>query len=188
MGGAALSDPLPRPTCTHLFGGFLLLGLTGFGGVLPLARRMLVDQRRWLTEPEFAELLGLCQFLPGGNVVNVALAVGLRFRGLTGAAAALVGLLAAPATIVVCAGAIYDRYAAIPAVRHLLAGIAAGAAGLLIALAWRLLMPFWSRLRPLCIAAVTALAIAVFHASLVLTLVVMLPLSVWLLRPTSPAT
>jgi chromate transporter len=59
------------PTTGALFRGFLALGLMGFGGVLPLARRMLVEERRWLSGAEFADLLGLCQFLPGGNVINL---------------------------------------------------------------------------------------------------------------------
>jgi chromate transporter len=166
-----------------LFRAFLMLGLSGFGGVLPLARRMLVDRRGWLTEAAFTDLLGLCQFLPGGNVINLSLAVGLRFAGIPGAAAAITGLLAAPAVIVILAGALYDRFAANPQLRHLFAGIAAAAAGLLIGLAWRLITPLWPQLRPLALAAATALAIGLFRQPLLPTLLVMLPLSIWLMRP-----
>src|SRR5947209_4574084 len=66
------------PGIGELFGGFLWLGMIGFGGVLPLSRRMIVEDRRWLTGAEFTELLALCQFLPGGNVINVAVAIGLQ--------------------------------------------------------------------------------------------------------------
>jgi hypothetical protein len=75
------------PSIGALFVGFLGLGLIGFGGVLPLARRMLVERKRWLTPDAFTELLGLCQFLPGGNIINLSVAVGLEFRGVGGAAA-----------------------------------------------------------------------------------------------------
>ena len=112
------------PTVGALFRGFLALGLMGFGGVLPLARRMLVEERRWLGAGEFADLLGLCQFLPGGNVINLSVAVGLRFRGVPGALAALAGLLAAPSVVVVLLGTVYDRFAEDPAVRHAFAGLA----------------------------------------------------------------
>jgi chromate transporter len=64
----------PAPTLREIFGGFLGLGLISFGGALPLARRALVEQRRWLTGTEFTDLLGLCQFLPGGNVINLSVA------------------------------------------------------------------------------------------------------------------
>ena len=174
--------PLIPPNRSTLFRAFLLLGLSGFGGVLPLARRTLVDQRRWLTQTEFTDLLGLCQFLPGGNVINLSVAVGLRFGGIPGAIAALAGLLAAPAVIVVLAGAIYDRFAANPIVHHAFAGIAAGAAGLLIGLTWRMLAPLWPHARPLAIAAVIVIAIAGLRLPLLPTLLVMLPLSAVLTR------
>src|SRR4029077_11518110 len=99
-----------KPTTFGLFKGFLILGLTGFGGVLPLARHMLVERQRWLTAAEFNELLSLCQFLPGGNIVNLSVATGLHFRGIPGAVAAIFGLIAAPTAIVLALGVVYTRY------------------------------------------------------------------------------
>ena len=64
------SGPAPSPTLNALFWGFSWVGLSGFGGVLPFARRMLVDERRWMTAEDFNTQLGMCQFLPGPNVVN----------------------------------------------------------------------------------------------------------------------
>src|SRR5262245_53757391 len=104
------SETSAAPGIIDLFRGFLILGLTGFGGVLPLARHMVVDQRRWMTGAEFTELLSLCQFLPGGNIINLSVAIGLRFRGIRGAIAALVGLIAAPIVVVLVLGVIYARY------------------------------------------------------------------------------
>jgi hypothetical protein len=60
-----MPDPPPSPTLPRLFLGFLSVGICGFGGVLPWARRMVVEQKRWLTAAEFTDMLGLCQFLPG---------------------------------------------------------------------------------------------------------------------------
>src|SRR3954447_18511126 len=85
-----MSETRPNPTVAELFTGFFLVGVCGFGGVLPWARRMIVEQRQWLTPAEFTEMLGLCQFLPGGNIMNVAVALGGRFRGVAGAAASIV--------------------------------------------------------------------------------------------------
>ena len=86
----------PLPTLPRLFLGFLSVGMYGFGGVLPWARRMIVEQKRWLTAAEFTDMLGLCQFLPGGNIMNLTIALGARFHGAPGAVTAFAGLMAAP--------------------------------------------------------------------------------------------
>ncbi|MDP3440180.1 MAG: chromate transporter, partial [Azonexus sp.] len=65
---AAPPDNLAKPDLKALFLGFSSVGLSGFGGVLPFARRMLVEERCWMTAEEFNAQLGLCQFLPGPNV------------------------------------------------------------------------------------------------------------------------
>ena len=91
-----MSETPPDPTVFDLFTGFFMVGVCGFGGVLPWARRMIVEQRKWLTPAEFTEMLGLCSFLPGGNIMNVTIALGSRFRGIAGAAACFLGLMTAP--------------------------------------------------------------------------------------------
>ncbi len=63
-----MSESRPNPSVAELFAGFFYVGVCGFGGVLPWARQMIVEQRKWLTPAEFAEMLGLCQFLPGGGI------------------------------------------------------------------------------------------------------------------------
>jgi chromate transporter len=124
----------PRPTSAELFTGFLVLGMTSFGGVLPLARNMLVERKRWLTGEEFLELLGICQFLPGGNIMNMAVALGMRARGWPGACAALMGLVFVPILVVVVLGMAYARFREDPLMQHAFAGLAAAAAGLLAAM------------------------------------------------------
>jgi chromate transporter len=170
------------PTVGALFRGFLSLGLMGFGGVLPLARRMLVEERRWLDAGEFADLLGLCQFLPGGNVINLSVAVGQRFRGVPGAAAALAGLLAAPSMVVVLLGAVYDRFADDPTVRRAFAGLAASAAGLLVGLAAKLAWPLLRQPVPAGLAVLCFLAIAVLRVPLLPALLALAPFSVLVRR------
>lgn len=117
---------------------FSSVGLSGFGGVLPFARRMLVDQRQWMAAEEFNALLGLCQFLPGPNVVNLAVVVGKRYRGALGAIVAPLGLLAGPIVIVLLLAMLYDRYGSLPVAQGMLRGIAAVGCGLLFAMAWRM--------------------------------------------------
>ena len=127
-----------RPDLRALFLGFSSVGLSGFGGVLPFARRMLVEQRKWMTAEEFNTQLGLCQFLPGPNVINLAVIVGKRYRGLAGAIVAPVGLLAGPLAIVLVLALLYDRFGGLPLAQDMLRGIAAAGCGLLFAMAWRL--------------------------------------------------
>lgn len=175
-------DPPGRPTpgVRTLFLGFLQLGLTGFGGVLPMARHMLVAERRWLDEEEFTDLLGLCQFLPGGNVINLAVAVGMRFAGAAGALAALLGLIAAPTAIVIGLGVLYDRYGQQAQVRHLFGGLAAAAAGLLTALACRMVWRVRARPAGVLVVVLFLVAIAGARLSLPPVLLVLAPLSILL--------
>ncbi len=170
----ALAEP---PTVGELFAGFLHLGLIGFGGVLPMARRMIVEKRRWLTPAEFIDLLGLCQFLPGGNIINLSVAIGLHFRGIAGAVASLVGLIAAPSAIVILLGVIYDRFKDDPRVEHLFAGLAAAAAGLLVAMAVKIAWPLRRNPVAIVIASLCFVAIAVLRLPLLPTMVVLASLS-----------
>lgn len=171
-----------RPGVGELFRGFLALGMMGFGGVLPLARRMLVEDRRWLTPAEFTELLGLCQFLPGGNIINLSVAVGMRFHGPVGAIACLTGLIAAPTAVVVLLGMVYDRFSADPRVQHLFSGLAAAAAGLLVAMAARMAWPLRRDAGAIVIALLCFAAIALLRLPLLPTMLVMTVFGIALAR------
>ena len=122
----------------ELFRAFAGLGLTGFGGVLSWARRMLVDRRGWLDDREFAELLALGQILPGPNICNVAAMLGWRAAGWRGAAAAVSGLLGPPCVVALALAALYRRFSGVAAVRGALHGMAAVAAGLVLLTALKL--------------------------------------------------
>lgn len=127
-----------RPDLRALFLGFSSVGLSGFGGVLPFARRLLVEERQWMTAEQFNAQLGLCQFLPGPNVVNLAVVVGKRYCGLAGAIVAPIGLLAGPFAIVLLLALLYDHFGSLPQVQSMLRGIAAVGCGLLFGMAWRM--------------------------------------------------
>ncbi len=134
-------SPAAPPRITELFLAFLGVGISGFGGVLPFARRMLVEQRRWMSAAEFTETLMLCQTLPGPNIVNVSVAVGSRFAGARGAAAAFLGLMGAPVAIVLALAVLYDRFGQVGRAPQLLLGLGAAAAGLVAATAGKLGWP-----------------------------------------------
>lgn len=152
-----------RPDLRALFFGFSSVGLSGFGGVLPFARRMLVEQKGWMTAEEFNAQLGLCQFLPGPNVVNLAVVVGKRYCGLAGAIVAPVGLLAGPFAIVLLLALLYDRYGSLPLAQDMLRGIAAVGGGLLFAMAWRMGMAIKDKRFFLPFAVLTVIAIAILR-------------------------
>ena len=82
-----------------LFVTFTRMALQGFGGVLPIAQRVLCEQKRWLSKEQFVEILALGQVLPGPNVCNVALMVGDRFFGWRGAFSALAGMMTVPLVV-----------------------------------------------------------------------------------------
>lgn len=164
----------------ELFTGFLGLGLISFGGALPFVRRAVVEQRRWLSADEFTDLLGLCQFLPGGNVINLSVAIGMRFRGALGAFAAILGLIAAPSLIVIALGIIYAKTQHDPIVRHLFGGLAAAAAGLLVAMAIKVAKPLLRAPTGALVAALAFIAIAILRVPLLPTMLALTPLSIGL--------
>jgi chromate transporter len=122
----------------QLFLAFNHLSLQGFGGVLPVAQRELVERRGWLTREQFLEMLSLAQVLPGPNILNLALMIGDRAFGWRGVAAALGGLLLAPLFIVLALTVLYGQLASVPMVAGALRGMGAVAAGLVMATAIKL--------------------------------------------------
>jgi chromate transporter len=139
------TPPRAPPGPLELLRGFASISVIGFGGVLPWARRMVVDQRRWLSGEEFNELFAFCQFLPGPNMLNFSVVFGARCAGALGAACALLGLMAPPVTIVTVLAVLYGLYGEIPAMQRILAGEAAAAAGLIIAATAKIAEPVFRR-------------------------------------------
>lgn len=173
-----MSETKTRPSVADLFMGFFVVGILGFGGVLASARRMIVDQRHWLTPSEFTELLGLCQFLPGGNIMNVSVALGARFSGVPGAVAAFLGLMSGPVMVVIALGVVYDEYRELPAVRGAFAFVSAAAAAFMLATAMRIAAPLWGQPVGMAIAAATFVVIAVLGWPLAIALPALAAVSV----------
>ena len=129
-----LISPLQRPhSLTDLFVSFTLLALQGFGGVLAVVQRELVEKKRWMTREEFVEEWAVAQIMPGPNVVNLSLMIGARYFGFKGAMAALAGMLVAPLMVVLLLALVYAQFAGHPGVQGALRGMAAVAAGLIAA-------------------------------------------------------
>jgi chromate transporter len=127
-------DDRPRPkSLTDLFVSFTLLALQGFGGVLAVVQRELVENKRWLTRDEFIEDWSVAQIMPGPNVINLALIVGGRYFGLKGAVVGLAGMIVVPLVLVVVLALIYSQFSEHQGVAGALRGMGAVAAGLIMA-------------------------------------------------------
>ena len=170
-----------------LFLGFLTVSLCGFGGPIVWARRIIVDRRRWLDEAEFADILSFCQFMPGPNVVSIAVCVGARFRGGVGALAALAGFILLPCGIGFALGALWLEHADVALLQNVLRGISAAAAGLIVATGLRLLLPYRRRPVALVFAALGFLGLAVFRLPLLVIVLLLVPLSIAAARPAKAA-
>lgn len=152
---------------------FTGLALRGFGGVLPWAQRVLVEERRWLSREEFVETLAVGQVLPGPNICNLAVMVGDRWFGWRGALAALGGLVAAPAALVLVAAALHGQVADDPLARRVLVGMGAAAGGMILATAVKLAAAQRARWRWLGFGVIAFVAVGLLRASLVTVLPVL---------------
>jgi chromate transporter len=166
------------PTLTDLFLAFALISLCGFGGVLAWSRRMLVEERRWMTPEEFNDAYALCQFLPGPNVVNLSVVFGRRIRGRVGAAVALVGLIGPPFVIVAFIGLLYSRFGEIAALQRMLFGVAAAAAGLVMGTCAKMARPLFNDRLGLAVALATFASVGVLRFPIYWALAVLVPLSI----------
>lgn len=168
------TSPLAGIRRTTLFVSFLKMGLLGFGGVLPWARRVIVDERRWLDDREFAELIGLCQVLPGPNVVNLSVIIGARSHGAVGSLIAVGGILFVPVALVLMIAIFHASIAHAVVVQNAIAGASAAAAGLILGTALRLLLQARPPPRGLLTGAAAFVAVGVLQWPLLWVIVVLI--------------
>jgi chromate transporter len=173
-----IATVLPRKaTPFDLFVGFASIAVVGFGGVMPWVRWLLVENRGWCTDEEFVNLFALSNFLPGGNVVNIAVLVGSRLAGFAGSLAALAGLVAPPAIIVCIVGGLYRSFGHLPAVQSMIHAAAASAAGLIVAMGLRMVYPLRKSPRALAFVMIVLVASVGFRVPLIWMLCLILPAS-----------
>ena len=176
----AQEDPEQRVPLAAIFWAMLTVSLCGLGGGggIVWARRIGVEQRRWISDQDFADIVSLCQFMPGPNVVGIAVCLGARLRGAAGALAAIAGFLLIPWIIGFCLAVLLFRYAHLPVLRHMLTGLSAAAAGLLIATGIRLLRPHLGRPAALVFAALAFGLMAFTRLPLLAVLFSLVPISI----------
>lgn len=177
-----MRNRLPRqPTLAALFVGFVSIGMMSFGGGLAAwTRREVVQRRAWLDDPQFLSGYALSQLVPGATNVNLAVFIGTQLRGVSGAVAAVAGLVAMPLVIVLTVGAIYLRTQGLPGGAWLsgaLAGMGAVAIGMSLGTGIRLGRRNITRIAPALVTAAVAVSIGVLGLGLVHVLAVMMPVS-----------
>ena len=167
-----------RVPLSDLFIGFLKVSLSGFGGGLVWARRAVVEQQQWMDEQEFAEILTLCQLMPGPNIVGITVCVGAKLRGAIGAISAVAGFILVPWAVGLTIGGIVLRNAEIAMLQNILSGLSASAAGLLIGTGLRLLTPHRSRRTALLFAGLAFARMAFTRLPLPIVLLALAPISI----------
>jgi len=161
--GAAAPPAPPQPRSPRdLFVSFTWLALQGFGGVLAIVQREMVEKKKWLTPEQFLEDWAVAQVMPGPNVINLGLMIGDRYFGLRGALAAVAGMLTIPLVVILALAVLYAHYAANPQVAGALRGMGAVSGGLIAATGIKLLPQL--RRHPLGFATCLAFVALVFGA------------------------
>jgi chromate transporter len=171
---------VPRPTLWSLFSSFVIVSIFGFGGTLAWARRMAVDERRWMSAAEFNEVFALCQFLPGPNVANFAVVFGARVRGVSGAIASVVGLCGPSLILMIILGALYARFGDLPALQRFLGGVVIAAAGLTLGTLGRMAQPLFADRNWVAVTlmAVVLVAVGIFQLPLWWALGIFVPIGI----------
>lgn len=183
--GASVSAVAHAPRSkTDLFWAFTFLAMQGFGGVLTVVQRELVEKKKWLTLEQFVEDWAVAQIMPGPNVVNLSLMIGGRCFGLAGALSALAGLLLAPTVLVLVLAAAVAGIADTELAKGMLRGMGAVSAGLIAAVGIKLMGALKSnpmgRITCAGIGALTFLTIGLLRLPLAWVLLTLGPLAcVW---------
>jgi chromate transporter len=167
-------------TPRELFIGFSKIGMSGFGGVLPWARRTIVEQEKWLTAEEFSAMLGICQIVPGPNIVNLGVCVGSRFAGVPGATAAVLGLMLGPVALLLVLAVLYEHYSYMPVVQGMLKGVSAVGVGLIASTGFKMLRTELKYPPMLAVIALVILAATYFHLGLGWVVLIASPLAIFL--------
>jgi chromate transporter len=154
------------------------------GGIVAYLQRMLIDETKWMNEDEFLAALEISQTMPGLNAVNMSVIVGDRLRGPIGAIIAAIGMVAPGATMVFFLGlAAAAAHHATPIANAALRGIAAGAVGLLLAIALRTGHKSFTRWRDLILMACTFAAMSFLKLNLLVIILTLGPLAIYAYRP-----
>jgi chromate transporter len=164
------APPAPPKSLLELYRGFLFIGACSFGGVLPWAHRVMVEEKRWIAPADFSEVLALCQFLPGPNVGNVSVVLGRRWFGIRGAVVAFAGLMALPYLWILGLAYAYSGFSSVPEIRSIVTGVGVAGAGLFVGTGLKLGRPLANRPAGLAVVLGCFLAVGLARISIFLAL------------------
>ncbi len=175
---------LPRPSLFELFWQFMIIGAVSFGGgIIAYEQILLVEKKKWLDLDDFMATLAISQTMPGLNSVNMAVLTGDRLRGVPGALAAGIGLILPGAAFVLIVGIAYLAKPDHPIADLLLAGIAAGATGLLAAITYKIGQTHLQHVISCIIIITTFVLMSIFKLPLIMVLLIMAPIALFIYRP-----
>jgi chromate transporter len=140
-----------------------------------MARHVIVEQYQWLTEKEYATILGMGQILPGANVVNASVVIGDRFQGPKGSIVCVLGIMVLPIMILLAFAMLYDKFAELPAVNVALTGAGAAAAGMVLATGLKMAIKVKLDLAGWLIAGFAILGILVWQLPMVYVVLALIP-------------
>ena len=115
------------PGLAQLFGSFLRLGITAFGGpaMIPYVRKMAVEKQRWMDGESFQAGVALCQTIPGATVMQMAAYIGLKARGVRGALVSYIGFILPAFLLMLALCVAYSRAHGLPVVLSAFSGLQA---------------------------------------------------------------
>ena len=174
----------PRPTLFELFWQFMVIGAVSFGGgIIAYEQILLVEKKKWLNLDDFMATLAISQTMPGLNSVNMGVLTGDRLRGVLGAIAAGLGLIVPGAAFVLIVGIAYMAKPDHPIANLILAGIAAGATGLLAAITYKIGQGHLRHIISCLIIITTFVLMSFFKLPLIIVLLIMAPIALFIYRP-----
>jgi chromate transporter len=172
------------PTLWELAGLFAFIGMTSFGGGLTAyIRRLVVSQKRWLTDEEFLPGLGLVQLLPGANVVGLSVYIGNHLRGPIGSIVALTAIITPPFVMVCALGFLYFHAGTTTDTKALLAGVTAAACGLMASMVFEAGQKAITGIFDVFLILLTFALVRVAHLHVPYVIMIVAPLAIWWHRP-----
>ena len=173
-----MAEPAAQPTHLQLFLGMQQVALSSFGGGLSAwSERIVVEERQWMNKEEFITGLTVARLFPGPNQINMAVYIGSRFRGLSGAIAALSGILLLPFSVLMLLGLGYYYLNMNMAVDRVLAGVITASAGMALSMGFKIAGAYSRDPVAMVLAGASFIAMSVFHVRLVPLVLVVGPLA-----------
>ena len=184
MGNQEAPNPKEPPALWELAALFAFIGVTSFGGGLTAyIRRLVVSQKRWLTDEEFLPGLGLVQLLPGANVVGLSVYIGNHLRGPIGSIVALTSMITPPFILVCCLGFLYFHAGTTTDTKALLAGVTAAACGLMASMVFEAGQKAIKGIFDIFLILLTFALVRVAHLHVPYVIMIVAPIAIWWHRP-----